>query len=150
MLKTLVFILIVGVIVEWSCAEREKSECEQHRERESKSFAPLPMHLIPECESNGDYKPLQCFKNSKFCACWDKSGNPATQPSGKIKSCQCLLQKHEADKKGLLGAYKPQCEEDGKFKKRQCHGSTGSCWCTHPETGEKLTEPSRDASAECK
>uniref|UniRef100_A0A8C4SQN9 Thyroglobulin type-1 domain-containing protein n=1 Tax=Erpetoichthys calabaricus TaxID=27687 RepID=A0A8C4SQN9_ERPCA len=29
----------------------------------------------------------------------------------------------------FLGAYIPQCEEDGSFQPLQCHGSTGHCWC---------------------
>lgn len=44
---------------------------------------------------------------------------------------------------GLLGAYKPQCAEDGKFQKVQCHSSTGHCWCAHPVTGEKTSESQR-------
>ncbi|GIY42962.1 uncharacterized protein CEXT_752831 [Caerostris extrusa] len=149
MLKQLIFVVVFAVIAELSYAEREKSECEHHRERESASNAPLPLRMVPECESNGDYKQIQCFRDSKFCACWDKTGNPVTQPSGKIKSCDCMIKKHEAEKQGLLGAFKPQCEEDGKYKKVQCHGSVGSCWCAHPETGDKLSEPVRGSTPEC-
>ena len=29
----------------------------------------------------------------------------------------------------LLGAYKPQCTATGQYKNRQCHASTGHCWC---------------------
>lgn len=111
--------------------------------RESKSTAPLPMRLIPECDQKGDYKPRQCFKDSSFCACWTKTGHPVTQPSKKIKACDCLVQQHDVTKKGNVGAFKPQCEDDGKFKKVQCHSSTGHCWCAHPETGVKTTEPKR-------
>jgi len=32
----------------------------------------------------------------------------------------------------LLGAYKPQCNEMGFYQSKQCHGSTGYCWCTTP------------------
>ncbi|XP_042900506.1 U20-hexatoxin-Hi1a [Parasteatoda tepidariorum] len=139
MYKLLVLFSMLGLML----AEKpKKTDCEEHREREQKSNAPLPMRLIPECDSKGDYKPLQCFQNSKFCSCWDKTGNPLTQPSGKIKACDCLVKQKEA-KPGLLGAFKAQCEEDGKFKKEQCHGSTGHCWCVDPLTGEKKTEPKR-------
>ncbi|CAL1285399.1 unnamed protein product [Larinioides sclopetarius] len=143
MLKQCIFLLVLGVLAEFSYAEREKSDCEKHRERESASNAPLPLRMVPECDENGDYKPMQCFRDSNFCACWDKSGNPVTQPSGHVRSCKCLLEKHVAENGGLIGAFKPACEEDGKYKKTQCHGSTGYCWCAHQETGEKLTEQAR-------
>lgn len=29
----------------------------------------------------------------------------------------------------LLGAYVPQCTETGFYHPKQCHGSTGYCWC---------------------
>ena len=38
-----------------------------------------------------------------------------------------------------IGAYVPQCGEDGNFNATQCHGSTGYCWCVRPETGVPLT-----------
>uniref|UniRef100_A0A482ZDX7 U33-Liphistoxin-Lm1a_1 n=1 Tax=Liphistius malayanus TaxID=1203467 RepID=A0A482ZDX7_9ARAC len=135
------FVLMVCLMCAYG-AER-KTECQEHRERESKSNAPLPLRLIPECDEQGDYKPLQCFKDSKFCACWDKSGQPVTQASQKTKACDCIVQKSAAEKKVLVGAFRPQCEEDGKFKLTQCHGSTGHCWCVDPATGRNTTTPVR-------
>ena len=43
---------------------------------------------------------------------------------------------------GLVGAYSPQCNEDGSWKRLQCHGSIGYCWCVNNE-GEKVKEPFR-------
>lgn len=43
---------------------------------------------------------------------------------------------------GLVGAYSPQCNEDGSWKPLQCHGSIGYCWCVDNE-GEKVREPFR-------
>ena len=37
----------------------------------------------------------------------------------------------------MPGAFVPQCEDDGSYKKIQCHGSTGYCWCVN-ENGVKL------------
>jgi hypothetical protein len=39
----------------------------------------------------------------------------------------------------LVGAFTPQCEADGSYSSRQCHGSTGYCWCVDGE-GNKLEE----------
>ena len=36
----------------------------------------------------------------------------------------------------LMGAYVPQCTDDGKYQKRQCHGSTGYCWCVNEDGAE--------------
>ena len=33
----------------------------------------------------------------------------------------------------LIGAFVPKCEDDGSYKKIQCHGSTGYCWCVNDE-----------------
>ena len=38
----------------------------------------------------------------------------------------------------LIGAFIPKCEEDGSYKKIQCHGSTGYCWCVN-DKGVKQT-----------
>ena len=31
----------------------------------------------------------------------------------------------------LIGAFVPKYEDDGSYKKIQCHGSTGYCWCVN-------------------
>ena len=42
----------------------------------------------------------------------------------------------------VVGIYSPQCNEDGSWKRLQCHGSTGFCWCVDNE-GNKVKEPFR-------
>ena len=32
----------------------------------------------------------------------------------------------------------PSCEADGRYRKRQCRGSTGYCWCVDQETGKGI------------
>uniref|UniRef100_A0A3B5QH98 Thyroglobulin type-1 domain-containing protein n=1 Tax=Xiphophorus maculatus TaxID=8083 RepID=A0A3B5QH98_XIPMA len=36
-----------------------------------------------------------------------------------------------------VGAYIPQCDSDGQYRPRQCHGSTGHCWCVDSRGQEK-------------
>lgn len=51
-----------------------------------------------------------------------------------------------ASSPGLIGAYIPQCDvTTGHFTARQCHGSTGMCWCVDPLTGEPRTGSTRKA-----
>jgi len=38
----------------------------------------------------------------------------------------------------LLGAYRPQCTPDGLYNNKQCHGSTGYCWCVTPQGHRRL------------
>ena len=45
----------------------------------------------------------------------------------------------DGKKRPLLGAFIPQCHEDGAYKEVQCHGSTGYCWCVD-ESGKKREE----------
>lgn len=36
-----------------------------------------------------------------------------------------------ASEVGLLGFYLPQCREDGTYEEKQCHSSTGECFCVN-------------------
>lgn len=36
-----------------------------------------------------------------------------------------------------LGVYHPQCTVDGAYEAKQCHGSTGYCWCVDQD-GHKI------------
>ena len=38
----------------------------------------------------------------------------------------------------LIGAFIPQCEEDGSYSEVQCHGSAGYCWCVDGEGNKRL------------
>lgn len=43
----------------------------------------------------------------------------------------------------LLGAYEPQCTDDGMFERTQCHASSGFCWCVDEHTGERISQAFR-------
>ncbi|CAH1775402.1 unnamed protein product, partial [Owenia fusiformis] len=48
----------------------------------------------------------------------------------------CLQLQLDVQQRGLLGAYKPDCTENGEFEKIQCHGSV--CWCVDKQ-GRDIT-----------
>uniref|UniRef100_A0A7M5UP92 Agrin n=1 Tax=Clytia hemisphaerica TaxID=252671 RepID=A0A7M5UP92_9CNID len=58
-----------------------------------------------------------------------------------VKSCKEHVSGLEKERNGarpLLGAFTPQCDGQGDYQKRQCHGSIGYCWCVHTKTGEEI------------
>jgi len=71
----------------------------------------------------------------EWCTCFDTKGKP----------CSATI-KHS--KKGLLGAYVPQCDDDGFYKATQCHGSTGMCWCVD-KNGVEFTNTRRRGLPDC-
>ncbi|XP_077147380.1 saxiphilin-like [Ranitomeya variabilis] len=40
-------------------------------------------------------------------------------------------------KKNMMGAFLPKCDNKGNYIPKQCHGSTGYCWCLN-ENGEEI------------
>ena len=43
----------------------------------------------------------------------------------------------EGKRRPLLGAFIPQCKDDGSYEEAQCHGSTGYCWCVDEDGNKK-------------
>merc|ERR1711931_98021 len=56
----------------------------------------------------------------------------ATAEAGKTK-CQQLQQ---TPKPGMVGAFVPQCKDNGEFEETQCWQSTGYCWCVDKDGNE--------------
>ena len=39
----------------------------------------------------------------------------------------------------LLGTFTPQCDDEtGDYKNKQCHSSTGYCWCADTKSGKEI------------
>lgn len=38
----------------------------------------------------------------------------------------------------MPGKYVPKCTPHGYYETKQCHGSTGFCWCVDPESGKEI------------
>uniref|UniRef100_A0A3Q2CM06 Thyroglobulin type-1 domain-containing protein n=1 Tax=Cyprinodon variegatus TaxID=28743 RepID=A0A3Q2CM06_CYPVA len=47
------------------------------------------------------------------------------------------VQTTDSDGRPLLGAFVPQCDENGQYLQQQCHGSTGHCWCVDSRGQER-------------
>ncbi|XP_015915143.1 U20-hexatoxin-Hi1a isoform X1 [Parasteatoda tepidariorum] len=117
--------------------EKEPSACELDRARRlNATLTESILHLIPECEENGDYAALQCFTANDWCVCYRRNGDNINTPSKNIKACDCVRQKDDAITAG--DTYIPKCDKNGYFQSKQC--SNDECWCVD-KNGKVLTDP---------
>ncbi|XP_077462107.1 uncharacterized protein nid2a isoform X4 [Stigmatopora argus] len=137
--------------------ERPKTHCEQHRERvqtTSSEGYPLVGAFVPECDTNGLYKKQQCHGSTGHCWCVDSQGQerPGTRTSPGTTPFDCerperpkthceqhreRVQTTSSEGYPLVGAFVPECDTNGLYKKQQCHGSTGHCWCVDSQGQER-------------
>ncbi|XP_078147276.1 nidogen-2 [Centroberyx gerrardi] len=135
--------------------DRPKTQCEQHRD--SLQSGAVPQAFIPQCDSEGQYRPLQCHGSTGHCWCVDSRGQeragtrtpPGTPPVDCDKPVEPERPKthceHHRDSvqttspEGypILGAFVPQCDAEGQYAPLQCHSSTGHCWCVDSRGQER-------------
>ncbi|KAJ8341119.1 hypothetical protein SKAU_G00334100 [Synaphobranchus kaupii] len=137
---------------------RPKTHCEQHRDRlqGNQGGYPLIGAFIPQCDEEGHYRPLQCRGSTGQCWCVDSTGqeragtrtSPGTPPTNcdqpveppRPKThCEQHRDRLQGNQGGypLIGAFVPQCDEEGHYRPLQCHGSTGQCWCVDSRGQER-------------
>ncbi|KAG8181836.1 hypothetical protein JTE90_003983 [Oedothorax gibbosus] len=135
---SVLFVLCLAVAV------RAQTQCEEHRERELKND--VSIKLIPKCNEDGDYEEMQCFQgDNPYCMCWHTDGTAITTPSKNLKTCACHNHRYRellSSNEGMVGNFVPTCNSNGTYAKKQCHGSTGYCWCADEE-GTRVSEEVR-------
>ncbi|XP_018583170.1 nidogen-2 isoform X2 [Scleropages formosus] len=133
--------------------ERPKTRCEQHRDSLQGGLGPRGPRpaigaFVPQCDEEGQYRPLQCHGSTGYCWCVDSGGQeregtrtpPGAPPTDCDKPVQPERPKTRCEQhrdslqagyggRPLVGAFVPQCDEEGQYRPLQCHGSTGYCWC---------------------
>uniref|UniRef100_A0A8C2IXB8 Nidogen 2a (osteonidogen) n=1 Tax=Cyprinus carpio TaxID=7962 RepID=A0A8C2IXB8_CYPCA len=135
--------------------ERPKTHCEQHRDslRRGDGDVPLIGAFIPQCDEEGQYRPQQCHGSTGHCWCVDSRGQERagtrTPPGAPTINCDeperpktHCEQHRDSLRRGdgdvpLIGAFIPQCDEEGQYRPQQCHGSTGHCWCVDSRGQER-------------
>ncbi|KAF5901726.1 nidogen-2 isoform X1, partial [Clarias magur] len=134
--------------------ERLKTQCEQHRDRVHTGAhgSPLEGAFVPQCDEEGRYRPQQCHGSTGHCWCVDSRGQERagtrTPPSATPVDCDaperpktaCEQQRDSVHIRGdapVVGAFVPECDEEGRYRSRQCHGSTGHCWCVDSRGQER-------------
>ncbi|XP_030252735.1 CD74 molecule, major histocompatibility complex, class II invariant chain a [Sparus aurata] len=71
---------------------------------------------------------------------------PVSQPAALIKTkCQTEAAPGGPTK---IGSYKPQCDEQGRYKPMQCWHATGYCWCVD-ETGTAVEGTTMRGRPDC-
>nr|XP_005169909.1 nidogen-2 isoform X7 [Danio rerio] len=126
---------------------RPKTHCEQHRDslQSENGGVPVVGAFIPQCDEEGQYRPQQCHGSTGHCWCVDNRGQERagtrTPPGSPRVNCdqpvrpktQCEQHRDSLqsgnDGVPVVGAFIPQCDEEGQYRTQQCHGSTGHCWC---------------------
>uniref|UniRef100_A0A8D3DII4 Nidogen 2a (osteonidogen) n=1 Tax=Scophthalmus maximus TaxID=52904 RepID=A0A8D3DII4_SCOMX len=151
------------------CSEQEgesrfgpKSQCEQHRDSLQSGLDVSVGAFIPQCDSDGRYRPLQCHGSTGHCWCVDSRGQERagtrTPPGTAPRDCdrpelspdeperpkthcdvcerwRASLIEHYGGKPEPQ-QYVPQCEPDGQFSPVQCYGETTYCWCVDQDGRE--------------
>ncbi|KAK5891419.1 hypothetical protein CgunFtcFv8_018674 [Champsocephalus gunnari] len=131
---------------------RPRSQCEHHRDSlQSGGEAGRPSvgAFVPQCDSDGRYRTLQCHGSTGHCWCVDSRGQERTgtrtlpgtapyecdrpdEPERPKTHCEHHrdgVQTTSPEGYPIVGAYVAQCDDSGQYTSLQCHGSTGHCWC---------------------
>ncbi|XP_072050388.1 uncharacterized protein [Amphiura filiformis] len=111
--------------------EEFKGRCEDGTEPASECPEFCMSFYDPVCGSDDvtynndcEMKKAACLAETNITEAW--RGSCEAKPS---KLTKCQTERREAG--GLLGAYIPSCTEAGEYEIKQCHGSTGYCWCVN-------------------
>ncbi|KAG9494510.1 hypothetical protein GDO78_002040 [Eleutherodactylus coqui] len=137
------------IMVESHYHRAKNLPCLKERQEALGGGHPLPGAFVPNCDEKGNYNPKQCHGSTGYCWCVNKNGQkingtetPPGQPSPTCeeeKSTPCLKHRQRllGGNKPKIGAFVPKCDEKGDYIPKQCHGSTGQCWCVNTD-GEEI------------
>ncbi|XP_044148300.1 saxiphilin-like isoform X10 [Bufo gargarizans] len=131
-----------------TCEDTAETSCIKERQKVLGAATPILGAFVPDCDEKGDYRPKQCHGSTGHCWCVSKDGkeiqgtragpgqSPPTCEIPAEKSCIKERQKVRSPRKPILGAFVPDCDEKGDYRPKQCHSSTGHCWCVSKDGKE--------------
>ncbi|XP_035679101.1 zonadhesin-like isoform X2 [Branchiostoma floridae] len=118
---------------------------------------PMPGEFVKQCEEDGSFSTKQCHGSTGFCYCAHPQDGTIYRETGRRgemeHDCQTYWQTKAPavcteNTEPMPGEFVKQCEEDGSFSTKQCHGSTGFCYCAHPQDGTIYRETGRRGEME--
>ncbi|XP_004371146.1 nidogen-2 [Trichechus manatus latirostris] len=137
-----------------SVSELKPCEHQQRYVQAQSAYPGSPLH-IPQCDEQGNFRPLQCHGSTGFCWCIDQGGHeiPGTRtpPGSTPPHCgapeptqrpQTVCERWRVSLLEHYGGtarddqYVPQCDDLGQFIPLQCHGKSDFCWCVDKEGRE--------------
>ncbi|XP_078608968.1 SPARC-related modular calcium-binding protein 1-like isoform X1 [Branchiostoma floridae x Branchiostoma japonicum] len=118
---------------------------------------PMPGEFVKQCEEDGSFSTKQCHGSTGFCYCAHPQDGTIYRETGRRGEMEHDCQNYWQTKapavctentEPMPGEFVKQCEEDGSFSTKQCHGSTGFCYCAHPQDGTIYRETGRRGEME--
>ncbi|XP_069831749.1 saxiphilin-like [Dendropsophus ebraccatus] len=138
-----------------TCEETEKADTPCLKEQQKllgEEKIPTVGRFVPQCDEKGHYSPQQCHGSTGHCWCVNVNGEEMagtkTPPGQPAQNCAahavdtpCLKERRKLvqGERPLAGRFVPQCDERGRYRPQQCHGSTGYCWCVYAN-GEEIAD----------
>ncbi|CAB4002251.1 cell death abnormality 1-like isoform X1, partial [Paramuricea clavata] len=120
-----------------TCTNDGQNLCKRMRDYGVKN--PLPGRYTPTCTKEGKFESIQRMGSRVFCVDKETGIPDFTTETGigqmgeldckKKERTGCQLAKEAAMKLPAIGRFVPSCKADGSYEEKQCHGSTGFCWC---------------------
>ncbi|XP_035679107.1 zonadhesin-like isoform X8 [Branchiostoma floridae] len=135
---------------EVACDETAPAVCTENTE-------PMPGEFVKQCEEDGSFSTKQCHGSTGFCYCAHPQDGTIYRETGRRgemeHDCEAYWQTKAPavcteNTEPMPGEFVKQCEEDGSFSTKQCHGSTGFCYCAHPQDGTIYRETGRRGEME--
>ena len=151
--------------------------CRRRQQQEKQNCGGNFGCFITQCSREGAYSSIQCHGSTGYCWCVDANGqklldtekapgtgvpncHPTHSPEipsstlsaktdDKLSDCQRKRAQQEKLCQGLIGCFLSSCAADGHYTSKQCHGSTGSCWCVSVDSGERLDNVQISGDGEC-
>merc|ERR1711962_1747978 len=74
---------------------------------------------------------------------------PTRRPHGKGLIMPPCIRALRSVNTRMLGAFRPRCTKEGLYQRKQCHGSTGYCWCVNPHSGGQIAGTKRRGRVNC-
>uniref|UniRef100_A0A7N5ZYA1 Nidogen 2a (osteonidogen) n=1 Tax=Anabas testudineus TaxID=64144 RepID=A0A7N5ZYA1_ANATE len=114
-----------------------------------------PCHVNARCVNGLGSFHCQClpgfYGDGFYCSQQDVPASAGVLCHGSPRlTCEPTYSSAHPEGYPIVGAYVPQCDDDGQYTPQQCHGSTGYCWCVDSRGQEKpgtRTPPGTPSSA---